>query len=99
MGIAAFGSFIAGTLGTVGLMLLAPMLAKFALRFGPPEIFALMMLALTLLIYLASGSPIKALLMAALGIFLGTIGMDIFTGKQKFTLGIVTLYDGLGIVP
>ena len=99
LGIAAFGFFIAGTLGTVGLMLLAPMLAKFALRFGPPEIFALMMLALTLLIYLASGSPIKALLMAALGIFLGTIGMDIFTGKQKFTLGIVTLYDGLGIVP
>jgi len=99
LGISAMGSFIAGTIGTFGIMMMAPALASFALRFGPPEIFALMCLGLTLLVYLASGSTIKAFLMACLGFFLGTIGMDIFTGEQKFTFGISTLYDGIGIVP
>ena len=99
LGISAFGSFIAGTIGTIGLMLVAPMLAKFALSFGPPEIFALMCTGMTLLIFMASGSVLKALIMAALGLFLGSIGMDIFTAKQKFTFGISTLFDGIGIVP
>ena len=99
LGIAAFGSFIAGTVGTAGLMLMAPALANFAVQFGPPEIFDLMLLSLTLLIFLASGSPIKAFMMAALGIFLGTVGTDIFTPTYKFTFGIITLYDGIGVVP
>ena len=99
LGIAAFGSFIAGTIGVVGLMLMAPLLAEFSLRFGPPEIFGLMCLALMLLINLTSGSAIKAMMMISLGMFLGTIGMDTFTAEKKFTFGIVTLYDGIGLVP
>jgi putative tricarboxylic transport membrane protein len=99
LGIAALGSFIAGTIGTAGLMLMAPLLSGFALQFGPPEIFDLMLLSLVLLIFLASGSPIKAFMMAALGIFLGTIGTDIFTPTYKFTFGINTLDDGIGIIP
>ena len=98
LGIAAFGSFIAGTISTLGLMLVAPPLAYFALKFGPPEIFALMMVALTLVTYLAQGSQIKALAMAALGIFLGTIGEDHFTGVSRFVYGS-SLLGGLGIVP
>ena len=76
LGISAFGSFIAGTVATILIMLVAPPLAKLALKFGPPEYFSLMFLGLTLLIYLASGSMIKALMMACVGIFLGTIGTD-----------------------
>ena len=99
LGISCFGSFIAGTISVILIMLVAPMLAKVALSFGPPEIFSLMCLGLVLLIYLASGSPIKAVIMASLGIFLGTVGMDIFTATHKFTFNIVSFYDGIGIVP
>src|SRR3990172_1061963 len=76
LGMAAFGSFIAGTLSIVGLMLLAPPLSAFALQFGPAEYFSLMVLGLTILIYLAHGSMPKALLMAAFGIVLGLVGLD-----------------------
>ena len=69
LGISAFGSFIAGTIGVILLLLIAPPLARFALRFGPPEYFALMLLGLTILVYLANGPTIKALMMAALGTF------------------------------
>jgi len=73
LGIAAFGSFIAGTIGLIGLMLVAPPLASIALRFGPPEYFSLMCAGLTVLIYLASGSIVRALMMAAFGVILGCI--------------------------
>ena len=99
LGIAAFGSFIAGTLGVVGLMLVAPPLAEMALKFGPPEYFCLMILGLTILTFLASGPMWKALLMAAFGLFLGCIGIDTLTGSLRFTLDIVELSDGIGLVP
>ena len=99
LGIAAFGSFIAGTLGVVGLMFLAPILGQAALSFGPPEYFALTFLGLTLVTYLSRGSTIKALIMAILGLFAGCIGMDPISGGQRFTYGSATLMDGLGIVP
>jgi putative tricarboxylic transport membrane protein len=99
LGISAFASFIAGTLSVVGLMLVAPPLAHFALRFGSPEKFALMILAMTILTYLVSGSMLKALAMATLGIFLGTIGTDLITTVPRFTYGSYTLIDGLGLVP
>jgi putative tricarboxylic transport membrane protein len=99
LGIAAFGSYIAGTLSIVGLMFLAPLLAKAALAFGPPEYFALMCLGLTILIYLASGSIIKALMMAALGLIVGCIGADMLTNVHRFTLGIPELMDGVGLIP
>jgi putative tricarboxylic transport membrane protein len=99
LGISAFGSFVAGTLATIMIMVLAPPLAKFALKFGPPEYFALMLLGLTLVTSLGSGSMIKALMTACAGIFLGTIGTDIVTGEERFTYGSYTLMDGIGLIP
>lgn len=99
LGISAFGSFIAGTLSVLGLMLLAPPLAEIALKFGPPEYFSLMVMGMTVLTFLASGPMWKALLMAALGLFLGCVGMDNIRGTIRFTFGILELSDGVGLVP
>ncbi len=99
LGIAAFGSFIAGTISVIGLMLIAPPLALLAIRFGPPEYFSLIFLGLTLVIYLASGSIIKALMMAAIGILLGCIGQDPSTGSARFIFGFSELLDGIGLAP
>ena len=99
LGIAAFGSFIAGTFSILGLMLLAPPLAQFALRFGPPEYFTLMVLGVTVLIYLAHGSMPKALIMATFGLTLGLIGLDSITALQRFTFNRMELLDGIGLVP
>jgi putative tricarboxylic transport membrane protein len=99
LGIAAFGSFIAGTLSVVGIMLLAPPLASIALRFGPPEIFTLLLLGFAMVTYLGSGSKLKAVGMALLGMFLGTVGLDPLTTTPRFTYGSVTLSDGVGLVP
>ena len=98
LGIAAFASFIAGTLGIVGLTLVAPPLVKFALKFGPPEYFSLMLLGMLMLIYLSRGPIIKALMMGCFGFLLSTIGQEVFTGTLRFTMGIFELYDGVGIV-
>jgi len=99
LGIAAFGSFIAGTISVLGLMLVAPPLAKFALAFGPPEFFSLMLMGIVVLIYLASGSILKALMMAVFGLLLGTIGMDAISGTQRLTFGVLELADGIGLIP
>jgi putative tricarboxylic transport membrane protein len=99
LGIAAFGSFIGGTVGVVILMLMGPPLAKFALQFGFPEYFSLMCLGLVIVSFLARGSMLKPMMMAAFGLFLGTIGTDIMVGKAKFTFGIKSLMDGVGIIP
>jgi len=95
LGIAAFGSFIAGTLGTILLSILAPPLSEFALKFGPPEYTSLMILGLTLVIYLGGKSIIKAILMGALGLALGTIGLDPVTSFERFTFGTQSLLDGV----
>lgn len=99
LGIAAFGSFIAGTLSIVGLMFIGPFLAAGALRFGPPEYFAIMILGMTVLTFLASGPMWKALLMAAFGLFLSTIGMDNVSGTVRLSFNIEDLVDGIGLVP
>jgi putative tricarboxylic transport membrane protein len=99
LGIAAFGSFIAGTLGVIGLMCLAPLLGRAALSFGPPEYFALTLNGLTLVSYLSQGSMTKALIMAILGLLAGSVGMDPISGEERFTYGSLTLRDGLGLVP
>ncbi len=99
LGMAAFGSFIAGTFSIVGLMLLAPPLSKVAIAFGPPEYFSLMLLGLTILIYLAHGSMAKALLMAALGIVLGLVGLDSINARPRLTFDRMELVDGVGLVP
>jgi putative tricarboxylic transport membrane protein len=98
LGIAAFGSFIAGTFGVFLLMLIAPPVAEMALKFGPPEIFAVMVLGLTILSYLSSGSLIKAFIIALIGLFIGMVGIDI-AGIYRFTFGIPDFYDGIGLVP
>jgi putative tricarboxylic transport membrane protein len=99
LGVAAIGSFIAGTVGLVGLMFFAPVLGTAALGLGPPEYFALTFLGLTLVSYLSRGSMLKALLMAILGLLLGTVGMDPISGQERFAYGSLTLGDGLGLVP
>jgi putative tricarboxylic transport membrane protein len=99
LGISAMGSFIGGTLSVLGLMLVAPPLAEMALKFGPPEYFSLMFVGLIMLTFLAGDSMPKALCMAALGLFLGNIGMDVISGTERFTFDIPILVDGLGLSP
>jgi putative tricarboxylic transport membrane protein len=99
LGIAAFGSFIAGTLGVIGLMMLATPLASAALWFGPVEYFSLMCIGLTILVSLSRGSLIKSFQMVFLGLLLGFIGMDPIFGRDRYTFGIVDLADGIGLVP
>ena len=99
LGIAAFGSFIAGTFATIMLMVLAKPLVKVALSFGPTEYFSMLVLALCTLGGLMGESVIKGLLMAAFGIFLGTIGIDPLRGAERFTFGIPELMDGIGFLP
>ena len=80
-------------------MLLAPPLASFALRFGPPEYFSLLLLGLLVLAYMNSGSMLKGLAMAALGLLLGMIGIDQMSGYFRFAYGVTELGDGIGVVP
>jgi putative tricarboxylic transport membrane protein len=97
--IAAFGSWVGGTLSVLGIMLLAPVLANLATKFGPSEIFALLLVAFLLLGALGTGSFLKTSAMIVLGMLAGTVGMDSLTGVYRFTHGIRDLYDGLGFVP
>ena len=97
--IAAVGSWIAGTFGVVMLTLIAPPLAAFALKFGPPEYTALLVLGLIFLAYMSSTSLPRTLLMAAVGLLLGTIGIDNMTGHFRYSFDIAELGDGIGIVP
>jgi putative tricarboxylic transport membrane protein len=99
LAIAAIGSFVAGTLGVLGLMLLAPTLASFALRFGPPEYTALLLMGLLVLAYMTGGAVPKTLAMATFGLLLGMIGIDAMSGYTRFSYEVVELADGIGIVP
>lgn len=98
LGISAIGSFVAGTLGIVGLSLLAPPLAAYALKFGPPEYFALILLGLMMAVYLSEGSVLKGLMMGTLGLLLGTVGLDPVLGAERFTFGVSKLTDGFDFV-
>ena len=99
LGIAAFGSFLAGTFGIIVLMFLAPPLAKLALLMGPPEYMALMITGLSLVIFLSSRSMLKSVMMGVLGLLLGTIGMDPISGQIRFGVGIKNLMDGIDLAP
>ena len=99
LGIAALGSFAAGTFALVALMLVAPSLARVAVAFGPAEYFSLMVLGLTILSFLSQGSMAKSLLMAAFGIVLGLIGMDLITAQPRLTFDRLELLDGIGLIP
>lgn len=99
LAIAAIGSFIGGNVAALGLVLLALPLTRFALKFGPPEFFSLLLVGLSLAVSLASRSIIRALIAAVLGLLLAMIGIDPVMGVPRFTFGEKALLDGVGIVP
>jgi len=99
LAISAIGSFVAGTLGVVGLMFLAVPFSEIALRFGPPEYVGLMIFGLMLASYLGTSSMVRAIIMVALGLLVGTIGLDPITGTERFTFGWLTLQNGIGLIP
>ena len=99
LGIAAWGSFVAGTLSVIFLMFIAEPLAKLALAFSFPEYFALMVTGLMTVTYMARFSVVKALMMACLGILIGNVGLDMISGLPRFTFGINELSDGVGVIP
>jgi putative tricarboxylic transport membrane protein len=95
---AAIGSFVAGTFATLVVFLVAEPLTRIALTFGSPEIFALVVLGLIASTALARGSTLKALAMIVLGLLLGTVGQDQFTGTPRFTFGVRELFSGIDFV-
>jgi len=97
--IAAVGSFIAGTIGLILLTLLAPLLAQFAVKFGPPEYFAIALFGLLVLSQINSQALWKSLLMVGLGLFAGTVGIDMITGQPRLTFGSTALMKGIDFVP
>ena len=97
--IAAVGSWVAGTFGVIMLTIVAPPLAIIALKFGPPEYTALLILGLIFLAYMSSTSLVRTLLMACIGLLLGMIGIDNMTGHFRYAFDLPELGDGIGIVP
>ena len=99
LGIAAIGSFIGGTFATFALMVVSLPLASFALRFGPPEVFSLLVVGLSLVTGLSGRSLLAALIMTAFGLILAMIGMDPVRGAPRYSFGLPPLYDGIGFIP
>src|SRR5215213_2689295 len=95
LGIAAIASFIAGTVGVVLLTLMAPPIAAFALSFSSPEYFALMVLGLALVVLLSGKSLVKALLAMLVGLWIASMGTDLFTAQSRFVFGQATLLGGI----
>jgi putative tricarboxylic transport membrane protein len=99
LAIAAIGSFIAGTFGTIALSFMAPALAGVALKFGPPEYFALVLFSLTALVGFSEGSLLKGLIAGGIGMFLACVGIDPLSGKQRLTFGSVQFTGGMDVIP
>ncbi|MBL1379290.1 tripartite tricarboxylate transporter permease [Zobellella iuensis] len=95
MAIAAYSSFVGGTLSAVALMLVAPLLAKVAVSFGPAEYFALMLLGLTAVVSLSGKSLVKGLMAAVLGMMISIVGIDLQTGTERYTFGSLHLLSGV----
>src|SRR5437868_1290992 len=98
LGMAAIASFIAGTFGVIALMLVAPPLAKVSLAFSSPEYFALMVLGLAMVVLLSGKSLVKALLAMLVGLWIATIGTDVFSATSRFTFGRMELLGGIDFV-
>jgi putative tricarboxylic transport membrane protein len=98
LGIAAIGSFIAGTVGVIGLTLFAPPIAEFALSFGPPEKFALALVGLLMAVTLSGSSVIKGLILTVIGLLLASVGIDPISGKTRFSFGVIELQSGFDFV-
>jgi putative tricarboxylic transport membrane protein len=95
MGMSAISGFIASTVGIIGLTFAAPLAARMAVNFGPPEFAMLMLFGLLLVVSMAGKSPVKGLISMVIGLLVATVGVDIFTGTERFTFGSVDLYDGI----
>ncbi|WP_300295365.1 tripartite tricarboxylate transporter permease [Ferrovibrio sp.] len=95
---AAIGSFIAGTIGTLGITFLAPPLVELALQFGPADYFSLMVLAFVAVSAVLGSSVLRGLTALAFGILLGLIGIDLQTGQPRFTFGLPELLDGINVI-
>ena len=95
---AAIGSFVAGTIGTLGITFLAPVVVDFALKFGPAEYFALMVVAFVTVSAVLGSSPVRGLASLFFGIWLGLIGIDLQTGQARFTFGLDELLDGVNVI-
>jgi putative tricarboxylic transport membrane protein len=98
LAIAAIGSFIAGTFGTLLIAVAGPPLADVALKFGSPEYFSLMLMGLVAAAVLAQGDMVKSLAMVAFGLLLGIVGTDVNTGTQRYSFGVPELSDGIGFI-
>ncbi|MFA5026792.1 MAG: tripartite tricarboxylate transporter permease [Candidatus Methylomirabilota bacterium] len=98
LGMAAISSFISGTFAIVMLTLIAPLLASFAISFGPPEYFALTFMGLTMATSLASDSPLKGAISGLFGLIVACVGVDAISGLDRFTLGSIYLLDGFGFI-
>ena len=98
LGMAAIASFVAGTFGVIGLTFLALPIARWALTFGPPEYFALMLMGLVSVVFLAGTSVLKGMISAILGLLLATIGADIISGQNRFIFGQFQLIDGIEFI-
>jgi len=98
LGASAIGSFFGGTVSILGLMLIAPVLASIALKFGPPEYTSLVILGLMMAVYLSEESAVKGLIMMMVGILLGTVGIDPAFGEERFTFGLPRLTSGIDFV-
>jgi putative tricarboxylic transport membrane protein len=99
LGVAALGSFIAGTFGVILLMVMSPVLARWALSFGPPETFALMLLGLTTVTGLTGENATKGYISMVLGLMLAMVGFDIIGGEPRYTGGINEMLDGVDFLP
>ena len=99
LGIAAIGSFIGGTVSIIGLTIFAPIVAGFALDFGPPEYAALGVLGVLLVATVGNGHKLKAIIAACIGLLIATVGRDTFTGAERFTFSSLNLADGIDFVP
>jgi putative tricarboxylic transport membrane protein len=98
LGISAIGSFIAGTIGVFLMAMVAPVLARFALKFGPAEYSALVICGLLMAVYLSEESILKGLLMMLIGLLLGMVGIDPVHGEERFTFGLLRLTDGINFI-
>lgn len=96
---AILASTFGGIVSAVALVAFAPLVARFILNFAPPEYFALGVFGLTVIASVSGKSPIKGLMMGAFGVLLSTVGMDMFTGTQRLTFGLLYLRGGIGLVP
>lgn len=99
LGLAVVSSTIGGVLSVICLMMAAPLLARMAYHFTPPEYFALTLFGMSMLASIGEGSPLKNLISGTFGVFLALVGVDMLTSVERFTFGSHDLYDGIGFVP